>query len=148
MTKKKPDNEPVPDLEWCKEQAPPLYVMLRATACTMVYVGLTMGVKKSEKVRAKEINKILDSGQEVITEKEQLLMITDKDITEAIAKHATKHYDTWTASDVQMMNLTNDLAQKAVIKLAKTMESDGILTLAWDDKKNDFVYLPGPNYKK
>lgn len=146
MPKKQP-HEPVPDLEWCAEQKEPLYVMLRATACTMVYVGLGIGVKKSEKVRAKMINEILDSGKEVVSLEEQLTLVPDTEIDLAIAKHATKHYDTWTASDIQMMEITNALAQKAVERLANTMQAEGFITLAWDAKKMDFVYLPGPNYK-
>lgn len=146
MPKKQPD-EPVPYLEWCAEQKKPLYVMLRETACTMVYVGLGIGVKKSEKIRAKMINKILDSGEEVVSLAEQLTLVLDADIDQAIDKYATKHYDTWTASDVQMMEITNALAQKAVERLANTMQADGFISLAWDDKTNDFVYIPGPNYK-
>jgi len=117
-------------------------------SCTMVHVGLELGVDSAEADRADKVNEIMDSGELCMPESEMLELMPDTDIREVVKHFATKTYDTWIVNEIVMMNIMNKLAEKVVYKIMNKLEKDGYLTLAWDEVKKDFVYLPGEKYKE
>lgn len=132
--------------EWTNVEEPEMIAYLQKFAAHMVYTGISEKWKGNEAARTEELARIMDEEDWHFPQEEMDAYLPLTTIVEELNKVAMIEHEGDTTyksmSELTYCELCNKLAELCVYGLYRELEKAGHVKLCWDEKKQDFIYVP------